>query len=278
MRRKLIVLLCMIITLNVCFSQGVITRKSKSGSTKSYTSVSGKNKKATSKTSGSKKTKNSGNTAGKSSKKKTARRNTKKKAGSSKNELEFQITLASGDYLDYPYIDLGLPSGNKWAIYNLGADDIDELGLLFQWGNIFPTADAEEESNLNGISIYDIQGNIKYDAATYHLEGKWKIPNIEDFQELWDYCDWYIESDDGDPLFIDEQLCIVGFGPNGNAIVFPYDLIDLDEDGFFLIGNSFWTSKPYSSSKTDAAIFDVFRGEVSGTDRDDVLLIRSIFK
>ena len=33
-------------------------------------------------------------------------------------------------------VDLGLPSGLKWASYNVGASNIEEQGMYFQWGDV----------------------------------------------------------------------------------------------------------------------------------------------
>lgn len=34
----------------------------------------------------------------------------------------------------YEWVDLGLPSGLKWAAWNVGATKPEEFGLYFQWG------------------------------------------------------------------------------------------------------------------------------------------------
>ena len=34
----------------------------------------------------------------------------------------------------YEYVDLGLPSGLKWATCNVGASSPEEYGLYFAWG------------------------------------------------------------------------------------------------------------------------------------------------
>ena len=39
---------------------------------------------------------------------------------------------------EYEYIDLGLPSGLKWAKCNVGADKETDYGYYFQWGEIEP--------------------------------------------------------------------------------------------------------------------------------------------
>ena len=38
--------------------------------------------------------------------------------------------------VDYPYVDLGLPSGLKWSTYNVGATAPDEHGQYFAWGGV----------------------------------------------------------------------------------------------------------------------------------------------
>ena len=34
----------------------------------------------------------------------------------------------------FEYVDLGLPSGTKWARCNVGADKETDCGLYFSWG------------------------------------------------------------------------------------------------------------------------------------------------
>ena len=38
-------------------------------------------------------------------------------------------------YAGHDYVDLGLPSGTKWATMNIGATGITDAGLYFQWGD-----------------------------------------------------------------------------------------------------------------------------------------------
>ena len=46
-------------------------------------------------------------------------------------DLEYTISGTEGNF---DYVDLELPSGTMWATCNVGADKIDDYGLLFQWG------------------------------------------------------------------------------------------------------------------------------------------------
>lgn len=66
----------------------------------------------------------------------------------------------SGSYLavNTEYVDLGLPSGTKWAKCNLFAQTETEFGYYFQWAdtNGYPTAG---ESTINRNGTYDWEGH-----------------------------------------------------------------------------------------------------------------------
>ena len=103
------------------------------------------------------------------------------------------------------YVDLGLPSGLKWAKCNLGAKTETDCGDYFQWGDI----EDKSKSNCNwesykygdfsNLSKYntgldDIGGTIdnkttldtEDDAATQIMGGDWRVPIQTEFQELLD--------------------------------------------------------------------------------------------
>jgi hypothetical protein len=98
-------------------------------------------------------------------------------------------------------IDLGLPSGTKWASCNIGANKPTEYGDYFAWG------DTSAKSNYVGrtCETYDLdifslkmddyvnRRNVlsdNYDAATYIWGERWRIPSGEQAQELIDNCQW----------------------------------------------------------------------------------------
>ena len=101
-------------------------------------------------------------------------------------------------------VDLGLPSGNKWAKCNLGANSEEEAGLYYQWGDtqgytkeqigtdkVFDWSDYKfsidgSSSNFNKYSSSDskTQLDIEDDAAYAALGGNWRMPTQADFQEL----------------------------------------------------------------------------------------------
>lgn len=100
----------------------------------------------------------------------------------------------------YTWVDLGLPSGNKWATYNVGADNPAAWGKYYAWGD---TISKSEYSAANcvtfgkTIEMLNLQGYTKggvltkkYDVAQQKWGGYWKIPTREDFQELKNECTW----------------------------------------------------------------------------------------
>lgn len=106
---------------------------------------------------------------------------------------------------EYEYVDLGLPSGLKWANMNLGATSETDYGDYYIWGSTKPnTADECNWTNApfnNGNSNYDEEyftshksewlddkDNLKseYDAAYKATNGMARMPTRDDFQELLD--------------------------------------------------------------------------------------------
>ena len=90
-------------------------------------------------------------------------------------------------------IDLGLPSGTKWADRNVGASAPEDTGLYFSWGNTEgheagKDYDFEEDyKNTPGYKLKD-DIDIEHDAARANMGEPWKMPNKDQFQELVDNC------------------------------------------------------------------------------------------
>lgn len=77
-------------------------------------------------------------------------------------------------------IDLGLPSGTKWACCNVGATTPQGYGDYFAWGAVKPNYGS------SGIAP-DIAGT-EYDAATANWGNPWRMPTKNQCEELIDYC------------------------------------------------------------------------------------------
>ena len=107
----------------------------------------------------------------------------------------------------YEYVDLGLPSGLKWAKCNVGAEKETDYGDYFMWGSTNPnTADecAWEHAPFNGgntsynaDAINSAKDTVcpngilakEYDAASQIMGGDWRMPTRDEIQELIDNTD-----------------------------------------------------------------------------------------
>ena len=123
------------------------------------------------------------------------------------------------------YVDLGLPSGLKWAKCNLGASKPSDYGDYYAWGEIEPkTTDYSwatykwgTESNMTKYNNTDSKTTLEAadDAATAKLGSPWRMPTNDEIQELIDKCTWTWTTQDG----------VKGYevkGPNGNSIFLPF--------------------------------------------------------
>ena len=64
------------------------------------------------------------------------------------------------------YVDLGLPSGLKWATCNVGAENPEDYGNYYAWGETSTKSEYTKENSLTyGENMSDISGNDTYDVA-----------------------------------------------------------------------------------------------------------------
>lgn len=100
----------------------------------------------------------------------------------------------------FEYVDLGLPSGTKWATCNVGANKPSESGLYFQWGvtDGYTKEQVGKEKYFNcndykwysdgTFTKYTIEGEISLDleddAANANMGGDWHIPSSKQIKEL----------------------------------------------------------------------------------------------
>ena len=92
-------------------------------------------------------------------------------------------------------IDLGLPSGIKWASCNVGATKPEEYGGYYAWGE---TEEKETYSwatyiHCDGSSstCHDLGSDIsgtEYDVAHVKWGDNWRIPTKDEFTELYNNC------------------------------------------------------------------------------------------
>lgn len=145
-------------------------------------------------------------------------------------------------------IDLGLPSGTKWACCNVGADKPESFGGYYAWGE----TEGKEVYNGSTYKYYqygelvnlgsDISGT-EYDVAHVKWGGKWCMPTTDEQRELLDNCttEWttlngvkgrkFTSKINGNSIFLPAAggRCYGGYG----------GLYDAGEGGFY------WSSTQY---------------------------------
>ena len=113
----------------------------------------------------------------------------------------------NGEYNGHQYVDLGLPSGTKWATCNIGANSPQEYGKYYAWGEL-----SEINTKNNYLYSENNPTTLPYNAdiATINWGGGWRIPTKAEFEELVNKCKW---------TWMSNGYKVVG--PNGHSIFLP---------------------------------------------------------
>ncbi len=145
-------------------------------------------------------------------------------------EQSTKISEPDGYVNGHGYVDLGLPSGTKWATCNVGANKPGDYGDYFAWGEISTKSSYTGSIEMGGNSrtygiethqlrsdgIINSKGALtkKFDTAQANWGSGWRMPTKIELEELKNKCSW-------------ERTNIGGIaaykvtGPNGQAIYFP---------------------------------------------------------
>lgn len=117
-------------------------------------------------------------------------------------------------------IDLGLPSGTKWACCNVGASSPEGYGGYYAWGETKEKnyyywdtyAYSDWQGNCSNIGS-DISGT-QYDVARVRMGAPWCMPTLEQQTELEKFCkrDWTIQNGVSGVLVT---------GPSGGQVFLP---------------------------------------------------------
>ena len=160
----------------------------------------------------------------------------------------------------HKFVDLGLPSGLKWAAYNVGAESPEEYGDYFAWGEIQPK-DAYTEENCSSLYLYaeDISGHMYLDAARAKWGSPWRMPTEQEIIEL-------VLNTNGMSTELNGVRGTMVTGRNGNSIFFPYagKMIDttLYDEGDFGYYYSSSLTKPITS---DSGPYYYYVDDTQGT-------------
>ena len=120
---------------------------------------------------------------------------------------------SDGKQNGHDYVDLGLPSGTKWATMNIGASAPEDYGNYYAWGetetketynwstykyffdNNGDNVPYDDNWRVESGELKDIGCNIagtQYDVAHMKWGDSWKIPTSAQMDELQNrkYCEW----------------------------------------------------------------------------------------
>lgn len=161
----------------------------------------------------------------------------------------YTIDSSQSNANGHNYVDLGLPSGVKWATCNLGVERPEDVGNYYAWGeywnkssfcigdyNLIQSGLVDftginkytiPDNNLDGI-WYDKEGNfigdnkrvLSYedDAARYQWGGDWRMPRYQDFLELFNENYTTVAN----VTYNGVKGLQITSKKNGNSIFFPY--------------------------------------------------------
>ena len=155
-------------------------------------------------------------------------------------------------YNGHEWVDLGLPSGLKWATCNVGADKPEEYGNYYAWGETETKSKYTEDNCATWRKkLGDISGDSRYDAARRNWGGSWRMPTKAEYQELVDNCTWTWTTQGGHNGYK------VTSKKSGNSIFLPaagyWTGSSIYSQGEF---GDYWCSTPSESHTEDAYDLD----------------------
>ncbi len=169
--------------------------------------------------------------------------------------------------LDHGYVDLGLPSGTLWATCNVGADNPEDYGDYFAWGETYlksaykwSTYKYYHDSNGSNATLTKYCNDAYYgyngftdnltillpvdDAATANWGAGWRMPTIEEWHELYNNTTYTWTQQNG----VNGMLFTAS---NGNSLFLPAagyryksSLEDAGSNGYYW-SSSLSTANPY---------------------------------
>lgn len=122
-------------------------------------------------------------------------------------------------------VDLGLPSGTKWADRNIGATSATSVGGYYSYGETTTKQNYMPETYTFKSDITNIAGT-EYDVATKKYGKGWSIPTAEQWKELFENCT-------RDYTVINKLYVAKFTGPNGKSIYLYFPPNDI----YIRVGN-----------------------------------------
>ncbi len=203
-------------------TQGTITRKKPK--TESTTSGGQNKPKPKKQTSGSN-----------SNKTRTQENSSSRTSASTQQASSSRTQTTTGTHGGHEWVDLGLPSGTKWATTNVGASSLSDYGNYYAWGET-STKSSYDWSNLRYWTTGDSYDNVKFskyvtdskygnvdgkkeldlsdDAAYVNWGSGWRMPSKAQQDELREKCTWTWTS-------MGDHNGYKVVGPNGSSLFLP---------------------------------------------------------
>ena len=178
----------------------------------------------------------------------------------------------NGTLNGHEYVDLGLPSGLKWATCNVGASSPSDYGSYFAWGETY-TKEVYNGGTSKTLdrTFGDIAGNVEFDAARANWGGSWRLPTWEEWVELLNNCQWTF-------ITMGNHNGYKVIGPNENYIFLP--AAGYREGTSLYFGGSngaYWSSSPGDSRFSLQLYFvDSSSREVDWHDRRFGVSVRAV--
>ena len=197
---------------------------------------------------------------------------------------------------EYEYVDLGLPSGLKWAKCNVGATSETDYGDYFMWGSTEPNTADEcnwttykhcngSESKLtkyNNLTSFGTVDNITTlesvdDAATQIMGSDWRMPTKDEIQELIDNTDSeWIEDFNGTGV---NGRKFTSKADTSKYIFIPAAGVREDSSSFMQgFNGNVWSSSLFTSRPKNAWYLNFFSDDfyVDYADRNYGLMVRGV--
>ena len=185
--------------------------------------------------------------------------------------------------IEYEYVDLGLPSGLKWATCNIGSTSPEQAGLYFAWGETvgYTTEQVKKGERVFDRISYKASGistdlTLEQDAAHIHMGEGWRMPTYDECKELIDNCD-AVWTDDYNGTAVAGKVFTSKV--NGNSVFFPAagrcGNSSVDE-----VGSSgyYWSATWYSSRNARELYFNSGSQHTYGYSGYYGYSVRGVFK
>jgi uncharacterized protein (TIGR02145 family) len=164
---------------------------------------------------------------------------------------------------DYAWVDLGLPSGLKWATCNVGATKPEEYGNYYAWGEtaikttysgatyLFSNDGCNTFTKYNTDDSYGTIDNKTVleaadDAATQNWGENWHTPTYDEWTELYSTCTWSLTVQSGVSGYVVKAT-------NGNYIFLPLAGYYSSSGSYNKSSYGYYWSSSISKSKPNCA-------------------------